>query len=192
MAIKNFGAVSGTGLPSQTNNSGKLLTTNGTNTFWTNPTITLIAHQAGANVTTVSFSSIPQTYKHLKFILRVQNSTAASITISLNSASINFNGAHHYYSTTTTVGGQSDNSTSALRIAYINNGSQGVATELTIPDYSSAQRRGIFAVSGGANSGAGYATYGATTSTAAAINELSFGLSSGTFENYSMSLYGWN
>jgi len=68
MAIKIFDG-SGTGYtpPSQTNNSGKFLTTNGTTTSWS-PTGMVLLGSATAAGNLVTFSSIDQSYRDLKVV----------------------------------------------------------------------------------------------------------------------------
>jgi hypothetical protein len=55
-------------IPSQTGNSGKYLTTDGTNASWATVSgggMTLIQETVASGLSSLSFSSIPSTYKHL-------------------------------------------------------------------------------------------------------------------------------
>ena len=71
-------------VPSQTGNSGKYLTTNGTTSSWgtiSSGGMTLIATSTqAATVTNFTFSSIPTTYKQLIVVCENLSSASASIT----------------------------------------------------------------------------------------------------------------
>ena len=69
MGINIFDGSSGTGFspPDQTNNSGKFLTTNGSETSWQPTGMTLLG-SATASGSTISFTNIDQSFRDLKIV----------------------------------------------------------------------------------------------------------------------------
>lgn len=80
-------------VPDQTSNSGKYLTTDGTNTSWgtiSSGGLTLISEQTASNASSISFSSIPSTYKNLILTFDgcyMSGVTASDFGIRFNSSS---------------------------------------------------------------------------------------------------------
>ena len=71
------------GLPSQTGNSGKYLTTNGTAASWgtvSSGGMTLISQQSMSGSSTIQWTSIPSTYKHLLVTVNGYNTYGALYT----------------------------------------------------------------------------------------------------------------
>jgi hypothetical protein len=131
-------------LAPQINNAGKMLTTDGNFTAWTQPSMTLIASTTGqpfggygytgATPSQVTFQNIPQNFKHLKIVgsvigLDTYNQVYMDVN---NSTSAQWNVVGFY--------GNSVSSTSGyqLPVRIVTTALGGVTTtfEITIPGYS--------------------------------------------------------
>jgi hypothetical protein len=119
MGIKVFDGSSSTPYspPSQTGNSGKFLTTNGTTTSWSPTGITLLGSVTAAG-SSVSFSGIDQSYRHLQVVSRGVNTSASEI------GAIRVNGktgeSYYPYSETTGAGWNQGTSSYGARYIYTN------------------------------------------------------------------------
>lgn len=116
---------------------------------------------AGANIT---FSGIPQTYKHLELRVlgRSTNSGTAcdEIRMRLGNGSIDSGSNYswqHLYGSGTSASATYDINTSFMRIGFVsrdgNNSNLFQTTIIRIADYTSTKRKVVTGISGGANSG---------------------------------------
>ena len=188
MAIKRLGNVpGGTGLPSQTGNSGKILVTDGTTASWSNPAVTLIGTIAGSG--TISFTSIPQTYRHLRIHISFDMATQTTVYLNVNNSAMSFNYGHLRYSSTSAIVGVQGSSNSSPEFGYYAGSSTtGSTMDILIPGYSNSNPKGISVVSAGFGNLNGFAGHGFSSSSTSSISSIS--ISSG-INRYEASLYGW-
>jgi len=197
MAIKVFDGSSGTGYtpPSQTNNSGKFLTTNGTTTSWS-PTGMVLLGSAGATGSLVEFTNIDQSYKDLKVV--GESIRAASAEICQVRANGVAGGSYYPYSYQT---GSSTwtNGSSTYGGYFMYYGSQNISVVLNVYNYTATSDSGAKmwdSKSGQKNSGSylftGYGVFNSETSAQSGIGpitSLGFYSSSG-WNNGTFYLYG--
>ena len=169
-------------LASQINNTGKILTTDGNATAWTQPAMTLIANSnstgqpfgayayTGGTPSQITFQNIPQNFKHLKIVgtvIGVNNNDQVYMDINNSLGCYWGVGMLPAYNTTSGY-------SAPARIVYSASGGMPNNFEITIPAYSTI-------VSG---AGAGYygtRTYMSLLGQTAQNNDSHAGLGSGWF-----------
>jgi hypothetical protein len=156
-------------VPSQTGNSGKYLTTNGTTASWGTVSgggMTLLATTNCSGSSTITFSSISQSYKHLLVTWDYIYNTSASSNmyfqfnsgVSLSWSSVDLNG--------TSLNGASGGGYSATQsLATPNNSTPGNTGAMWVYDYANTSRYKSFALqshgySTASSSLRGYHNYG--------------------------------
>lgn len=163
------------GLPSQTGQSGKYLTTDGTNASWgaiSAGGMTLLATSNASGLTSIAFSSINQSYKHLllTFDYVYNTSASGSIYFTFNSS------ANVIWASTDNNNGSINGSTANTNywqyFATPNNSTPGTTGQFWIYDYSNTTRRkpmqsNAFGYSTASSTLRGYDTYGMSDFTAA-------------------------
>lgn len=190
MAIKTFDGASSSGftLPSQTGNSGKVFTTDGTTATWQIPILTLIASGNVQSGNTLTFSNIPQTYKHLRIIAGGTGGTA-ELKLRFNAAVDTFNSTYHQYSSASAVSGGAISN--GLLLGNFQTG-WGHSSDINIPNYSSTTlRKTASAHVGGSGGNVGHAICGGSGQFTTAISQVEF-YTSNAFSDYTAYLYGWN
>ena len=134
MAIKVFDGGGGSGYtpPSQTNNSGKFLTTNGTTTSWS-PTGMVLLGSAAASGNLVTFSAIDQSYRDLRVIGdSIRAGSAEVCQVRANGAAGSSYYPTSYQSQTTTW----SNTTSTYGGYFMYYGSQNISVVLNVYNYT--------------------------------------------------------
>jgi hypothetical protein len=126
-------------VPDQTSNSGKYLTTDGTNTSW--GTLSAGGYTTIASGTlsgALSLSSIPQTYQHL--VLRLSNAQAASSQrhlLTLNGLSSGYRDMYGTYAATPTWTFNNNSQGCFVGTGFISgSSSSGYSTDITIWNYT--------------------------------------------------------
>lgn len=186
-------------LPSQTGNSGKYLTTDGTNTSWGTVAggMTLLSTTTLTG-STVTISSISGSYKNLVVVIKGANSTAGGYFLNMrlngdtgtnyswgqsiyNGAAVGYNGIGN------TVMSLTELNTVASGVTYVSD------VLLTIPRYTDTSGNQL--VTGGGwigNVRGGYAFGGIYTNRTAAITSITFNIPTTTFAAGTVYLYGVN
>lgn len=186
-------------VPDQTSNSGKYLTTDGTNTSWGSLAaggITLISTTtlSGASVT---LSSIPQTYKQLQLIVRNCLPVNSNTFIRMR-----YNGSTTNQYNTNDLGVSQGGQTFGVSGAMISNDGNSNTTSqqsawVTIPDYANAttwKYNTAYSVANNSTTttntqiGSWYGIWNQTS----AITSITLLLSSGNFTSGTVLLYGVN
>lgn len=192
MGIKIFDGNSAVGysLPTQTDNAGKVLTTNATTATWQMPGFNLITRTTATTGYVLSFANIPQTYSHLRVIGSGSLLGSTEVRMRFNN-SMTFNGVYHQYGSSSTVNGSAIGSGLPLG-NYQNN--YGYCFDVNIPNYAlSTTRKGAAAFVGGSGGSIGYAICGGgNNDNNNAITQLEIYAPSYNFTNFTVSLYGWN
>lgn len=178
-------------LPSQTGNSGKFLTTDGTNDSWgTASSMTVIA--SGNLSGALSLTSIPGTYKSLVFrMLSPQLGTQAQTSLTLNSVATGYAGGRILLN-----GGTVSGLAAATSIGWAFATATGTTTsfaELILPGYANAtgvkKFTGFSSVGSEATLGNAHWFAGLNTGITAAITTIAC---SSSFTGGSYVLYGVN
>ena len=194
-------------VPSQTGNSGKYLTTNGTVSSWGTISaggMTLISTASPSAATTVSFTSIPTTYKMLlvKFVAR-QSATNERFSVRLNNESggiYNWTAASITGTNTTVTGGSTgstsigaSNQTAVVPYCATTDTSDQAQGEFWIYDANLSQSR--HQVSWQSSGLTSYMTSGqgyADLATSAAISQIDFIRGGTQTITGTFYLYGWS
>jgi hypothetical protein len=181
MTVTTFGGgSSGTSLPSIINNANKFLYTNGTTTSWKSSGYNLIQNQS-TNASTISFSSIPTTYTHLKIIGFANIGNGSTVSFNVNGWNQNSSGYLYHNGGTTWTGGTS--STHYL-VPYVYSG--GSSFELTIPYYNYSNNHAWHCISGSVGTSYSFGLSGGSFSGMIGTININ-GNNSGT---WNVSLYG--
>jgi len=145
-----------TALPSQTGNSGKYLTTNGSATSWGTVSAGGMTSIASGTMSgsTVTLSSISASYKNLQLVIRNVYGNVADIFIRFNS-----NSGNNYFYNKCTIGTAAWSTQAKQAYWYFgdpgNNASPGSQIIVDIPDYASTTTKTITSQASFPNPGAG-------------------------------------
>ena len=161
--------------------------TTATGLKWATPSsgaMTLIQNQSGASATTLTFSSIPNTFKHLKVIGNRGGSNSTTPSFVMTGA--------QYWGTWLRYGGSTKASINGDSVAYYaySENDVGFSWELTISNYTKINGTFFTSISSGGGSWSGGGLSGFATGSIyanAAISGLTF---YGGTDSYNVSLYG--
>lgn len=108
------------------------------------------------NVTSITFSSIPSTYKHLQIRLSYQDTASDNSNMRFNSDTGNNYAWHELFGQGSSAGAGAASSVSFMKVAYTDGGRPGVAV-IDILDYANTNKNKVMrSLCGADNNGSGY------------------------------------
>lgn len=163
---------------------------------WQNGGMEEILTQLPSGTSSISFGSIPATFKHLRAVGLIAGTTAAQVLLQFNGDST----ASYNYQTLTadnlTVGSGKIISGTAIQIASVNTAaaSNSIAFDIMIPNYLNTALYKSLIASGSSSNTTGSQQYIGIFSgmwlNLAAISSIQFSLTGGLFDSSTISLYG--
>lgn len=185
-------------LPSQSGNSGKYLTTDGTSKSWgtvAGGSMTLLSTTMLSS-STVTISSISQAYKDLKILILAPKSAAStSIKVRFNLATAFYTGAGWGFANAVSASSLESYSETGFNNFMYSNSVDTTAWELYISGYSSTTNFKPFRATGGGKNAAGAATsavFGGSYPSTSAISEVTLLGVSSAFTGGTCLIYGVN
>ena len=143
----------------------------------------------------ISFSSIPSTFKHLQIrSINLSSSTDNNILMTFNSDTASNYSRHYMYGDGSSVGASATTSTTALVPMTMGNSSNPMVFICDVLDYqSTSKNKTIRSLGGTDRNGSGYVTFysGLWFKTPEAISTITLTTAAGNFNQYSsFALYG--
>lgn len=169
----------------------------------TNSYESIATYTATGTVSTISFTSIPSTYKHLQVRGIVRGNTASTLdavkmTFNSDTSGSNYVTLHQIYGSGSSAAAQSSTGNGWIYQSYLAGNSAGANTfgayVTDVLDYTSSNKnKTTRTLAGIDNNGSGYVTFssGLWMNSSTAINRIDLEVEGSTFRQYSsIALYG--